>query len=519
MRKQRRSLAERRRPRLRAACGTFVFVLCVGLLPLAATGHPGEPANERDDPKAESVPAAEAGTDAGRSSVDDRHADGHDRHHQFHHHHHHHGDPEEHARRNGPHDGPSVGTIPADRGSLKWDYSPLGVYGPTYTSPDKLNRLTMGLFVWFDNSFVIDDELAKPLGRDEIDGESRIATARMEFNGTYTQDYFYYFRVDFQDNGSGSGDSSVEWAALGIQNIPVVQNLLIGLQQPIYGLDIWANYPRHRLMLEPSLVNAFYKGPLLGFTAFDVDMEHKLSWALGVARDTSDESATGLQAVDRGEDDFVVHGRFSVFPRYREGGRHLLHLGVSGAYFKPQDDLMVFGIWPEIYTDDIELYSLIAIPNVKDSQLGVLEFRYAEGPLWVQSDYFHNRTNRDQGEDLSFNAFYIEGGYFLTGEQTVFSPLALHGQVAPTPSVDRTKGKYGAWEIQARYSQLDLTDAEFQGGGPPFSQGAKTINYTLGLNWFLNQHIKIGINYVHSVREDLDDAKFDAIQTRVAWNL
>ncbi|MGH8517062.1 MAG: hypothetical protein ACREUE_06340, partial [Panacagrimonas sp.] len=150
-------------------------------------------------------------------------------------------------------------------GSVKWDYSPLGVYGPTYTSPDQQNRLTVGLFVWFDNSFVLDDkDMADALGRDEIDGESRIATTRLELNGSYTEDYWYYFRVDFQDNGSGSGDSSVEWAALGMSNLPVVQNLLVGLQQPLYSLDVWANYPRHRLMLEPSLVNAFYRGPLLG---------------------------------------------------------------------------------------------------------------------------------------------------------------------------------------------------------------------------------------------------------------
>lgn len=415
---------------------------------------------------------------------------------------------------------PSAAPATSPYGSVEWDYSPLGVYGPTYTSPDRQNRLTMGLFVWFDNSFVIDDDdMAEALGRDEIDGESRIATARLEFNGSYTDNYWYYLRVDFQDNGSGSGDAAMEWAALGISDLPVVQNLLIGLQQPVYGLDIWANYPRHRLMLEPSLVNAFYRGPLLGITAYDVDVERRYSWALGVARDTSEESATGTQAVDRGEDDFVVHGRFSYMPRYREQGRHLVHLGVSGALIKPEDDQLVFGIWPEVFTDDLELYPLALIGDAKKSMLGVLEFRWAEGPFWMQSDYFWNRTERDGADDLSFNAFYVETGYFLTGHQTVFSPLAINGQLQPAPRTSRKQGQWGAWEIQARYSQLDLTSKELQGGGAPFTQGAEMSSYTLGLNWFVNDHIKIGINYVHSVREDLDDAKFDVIQTRIAWTL
>lgn len=405
-------------------------------------------------------------------------------------------------------------------GSLKWDYSPLGVYGPTFTSPDKQNRLTMGLFVWFDNSFVLDDkEFAEALGRDEIDGESRIATARLEFNGSYTEDYWYYFRVDFQDNGSGSGDSAVEWAALGFSNLPIVQNLLVGLQMPTYGLDVWANYPRHRLMLEPSLVNAFFHGPLLGITAYDVDMEHKLSWALGIARDTTEEASEGLQAVDKGEDDFFLHGRFSFLPSYSELGRHMIHLGVSGALIKPQDDTLVWGIWPEVYTDDVELYPLAIIDNAKKSMIGVLEFRYVEGPFWMQSDYFYNKTERDTADDLTFSSFYVEAGYFLTGHQTLFSPLAINGQVLPTPATNRKLGQWGAWEIQARYSQLDLRSKEFQGGATALGDGAEVTNYTLGLNWFINQHIKIGINYVHSVREDLDDAKFDVIQTRLAWTL
>jgi phosphate-selective porin OprO and OprP len=406
-------------------------------------------------------------------------------------------------------------------GSIKWDYSPLGVYGPTYTSPDQQNRLTLGLFVWFDNSVVLDDdEMADALGRDEIDGESRIATTRLELNGSYTEDYWYYFRVDFQDNGSGSGDSSVEWAALGLSNLPLVQNLLVGLQQPVYSLDIWANYPRHRLMLEPSLLSAFYRGPLLGITAYDVDMVHKLSWALGVARDTSEENATGTQAVDRGEDDFVVHGRFSWMPRYHEFGRQMIHLGISGALFEPEDEQIVFGIWPEVYTDDLELYPLALIPDVEKSWLGVLEFRLAEGPFWLQSDYLRSTTERSGGrDDLQFSSLLVEAGYFLTGHQTSWSPLAINGQVLPMPRTNRRQGTWGAGEIQARYSELDLASKEFEGGGPPFTQGAKVRSYTVGLNWFLNQHIKVGINYVHSVREDLGDAGMDTIQTRIAWTL
>lgn len=410
-------------------------------------------------------------------------------------------------------------------GKVEWAYSTLGVYGPTYTSPDGSHKITLGLFVWLDNTFVTDDELARPLGRNKIDGDSRLRTARLELHGFYGQRFSYYFRADFSDAGSGSGDVNVEWAALGIQDLPIVQNLLVGLQQPLYGLDIWANYPRARLFLEPSLINAFYRGPLLGITAFDVNLEHNYSWALGVARDTTEERLAGLHAVDthRGSGDGIVNGRISWFPRYRERGRYLLDFGLSGAYIKPQNNRINYGFYPEIFTTDADLFPFVDIQKVDQVAIGVLEFRLAQGPFWLQSDYLHNRTERKHAPDLDFNAFYVEGGYFITGEQTVFRPLALNGEIAPTPHFDPGKGKYGAVEIKARYSRLDLTDAEFRGGnlpGPGLNPlGARVENYTVGVEWYLNAHVQISAEFVHSIRHDLDNAAYDAIQTRLAWSL
>lgn len=412
-----------------------------------------------------------------------------------------------------------------EQGSFAWGYSPLGVYGPTYTSPDGELRVTVGLFAWFDNTFVTDDELAGPLGLEEIDGGTSLRTAKLEVHAFYGDDFFYYFRVDFQDQGSGSGDASMEWAALGVLQLPVVQNLLVGLQQPIYGLDIWANYPRHRMFLEPSLVNAFYRGPLLAVTAFDIDLAHNIHWALGLARDTSEERLAGLNAVDtdRGSGDGLIMGRFGWAPRYDEHGTSLIYLGVSGAFFKPDDDRIGFGFYPEIFTTDPALFPFVLIDEVDDSALAVLEFRLAQGPFWLQSDYFYNRTDRKHAPDLNFDSFYVEGGWFVTGGQSAFTPLAINGQVLPAPRFDPEAGYYGALELKARYSELDLTDKQFQGGDVPGpglnANGAEVTNLTLGVTWYLNLHLELGINFVHSVREDLGDASFDAIQTRLSWTL
>lgn len=52
-------------------------------------------------------------------------------------------------------------------------------------------------------------------------------------------------------------------------------------------------------------------------------------------------------------------------------------------------------------------------------------------------------------------------------------------------------GKYGAWQIALRYSQLNLMSQDVTGG--------KEHNITVGINWFPFQLFAFKFNYVHAV--------------------
>ncbi len=113
---------------------------------------------------------------------------------------------------------------------------------------------------------------------------------------------------------------------------------------------------------------------------------------------------------------------------------------------------------------------------------------------------------------LTHKAWQASAGYFLTGEQAGFR--------SPTPKkpFDLKEGTFGAFEIAARYGELDVDDDAFPIFANPASAATKAKGIGLGLNWHLNKQIKIVLNYEHTTFEgggaDGDRPSEDFVVTR-----
>jgi len=112
----------------------------------------------------------------------------------------------------------------------------------------------------------------------------------------------------------------------------------------------------------------------------------------------------------------------------------------------------------------------------------------------VSQDVSRDTPNSGRRSDtLDHSAWQIQFGYFLTGEEQ-----AIRGY-KPNSVFSPKNGTWGAWEIVARYHELDIDDDAFVGGADSFanpaSAASKASSWGVGVNWYLNQNYKWSLNY------------------------
>jgi len=122
-------------------------------------------------------------------------------------------------------------------------------------------------------------------------------------------------------------------------------------------------------------------------------------------------------------------------------------------------------------------------------------------------------------DQVDTTAWQIQAAFFLSGEEESFKGYK------PNSVFSLENGTWGGWEIVARYHELDIDDAAFDGGGDsfadPLASARKASTIGVGLNWYLNQNLKWVLNYEVTsfdggAADGGDREDEEAILTRVA---
>lgn len=159
----------------------------------------------------------------------------------------------------------------------------------------------------------------------------------------------------------------------------------------------------------------------------------------------------------------------------------LVHFGASAVTETTREELDLDS-YPESRPTDEKFVNTGGIDNTDRINRYGLEAAWRNGPLSAQAEWLRTDVHRDGGDDnVDFDGWYVSGSWMLTGEVRPYDDGAFD---SVEPEHD-----YGAWELVARVSQINLNDADVEGG--------RETNATLGVNWYVDDDLRLMANYIN----------------------
>ncbi|MCI0401243.1 MAG: porin [Gammaproteobacteria bacterium] len=201
----------------------------------------------------------------------------------------------------------------------------------------------------------------------------------------------------------------------------------------------------------------------------------------------------GNNVQEEAPEGYGIPARVTFAPVHEE--TRVAHLGANFQWRNTGDDKVVrFRQRPESHVTDVRLVDTgtKAKPNFDASSFtnAGAELAGVYGPWSVQGEYIGTWVHRETPGKSNpyFWGAYLQGSWFLTGESRNYKfTSGAFDNVKPKSNFS-WGGGWGAWEAAFRYSYLDLSDQDINGG--------EQDDITLGLNWYVNPNIRFMWNLI-----------------------
>jgi phosphate-selective porin OprO and OprP len=145
--------------------------------------------------------------------------------------------------------------------------------------------------------------------------------------------------------------------------------------------------------------------------------------------------------------------------------------------------------------------------NSKNADVLGFEFAGAVGHLYAQAEFYHYMVSQylAAGETLAptldFNGGYAEVSYSFGGTRHYLPSSGAYTGVIPEQPLSFNGGGWGALEIAARYSAIDLNDDSPGYGHLLRSTGGVEGGYqqtwSIGLNYYPNYNMRFMLDFLH----------------------
>jgi len=224
----------------------------------------------------------------------------------------------------------------------------------------------------------------------------------------------------------------------------------------------------------------------------------RVSWAGGVFNDGLVDSGS------LGDNTTVTVGRVTWLPFLSEDQSNLFHLGLGMRYSDAEEGLQ-YSSRPEM--GNAPKFVDTGFFDAESSTLYNLEAGWRSGPYWLLTEYTDNNVEAPAVGNPRFKGYHISGTWSLSGEMRPYrKPSGAFLGLPVAQNVNQ--GGWGAWELGLRFSSIDLTDGDIEGGEMDIA--------TAQVAWWATRNMLVSLNYRRTWTDRFGiDGEMDAASARV----
>jgi len=357
--------------------------------------------------------------------------------------------------------------------------------------------------VQFDNRhFISDDENSATNNSDGFTAR-RI---RPTFEGTLFGKYDFRFTPEFGEANNliaaPSGNTSRVIDAYVDARIEPWFKVRVGKHKPFVGLERLQSGGDIKFIERSYVSNNILPNRALGASVYGDVLENKLNYAVGVFNGSND-GGEDTTAVDTDTNKEYTARLFTTPFKGEDSVLEGLGFGVAVTHSNSHTTNTISpGTLPSYKTPAQQLNFFTYSNAIADGSRDRIapQAYYYNGPFGILAEYA--RVSQEVArtaaplvtEKLKNDAWEIAGSWVLTGEDASFK------SVKPKNPFQTGKDGWGAWELVARYQQISVDDDAFSTAtqarfADPRTQAKEAKTWGVGLNWYLNQWVRLAVNY------------------------
>lgn len=334
--------------------------------------------------------------------------------------------------------------------------------------------------------------------------------AFLELSGYVYKDWAYTFSYDFSHNAGSSEDGYFDEASIAYNGFAPV-SIKVGRFDPEFGLE---------KATSSKWVTAQERNA--AYDLVDWANGHQNGLGIQVSGTAGDSlyGSFGLSSKDQNDVDGESTKQFNVrgvFAPMHEAG-NVLHFGVNYAQRDLSDTAFDARIRSRMGMRGVSTSGgndagtngnrlVLGGTNVSpagsydnDSAFGV-EAAFAMGPFSIQGEYIKREMEADSAafDDIEGDGYYAQVAYTLTGEARGY-------KLGKFDSIKPSNKQIGAWELFYRYDKLSVDD---DNGARAAISDIEAKVHNLGVNWYVNDSVKISGVYVKAKVDNSTNANGD----------